>query len=151
MAATLTTWHPFEMIDPFRKEMETLFDRFFGDEGGNGRAMPAVQTWAPRMDIEETEKEIVVKADLPGVDPKVVEISVENEVLTVRGEKKEEKNRNYHRVERLAGSFYRAIALPPGTEADKVSADSANGVITITIPKKPEAQPRKIMVTPVKA
>jgi HSP20 family protein len=139
------------MMEPFRKEMESLFSRFFGEENGNGPLMAAAQSWAPRVDVEETEKEIQVKADLPGVDPKAVEISVQDNVLTVRGEKKEEKEekkKNYHRVERFAGTFYRAIPLPPGADAEKMAATSANGVVTITIPKKPEAQPRKITVTP---
>ena len=113
--------------------------------------MPGTQIWAPRVDVEETEKEILVKADLPGIDPKAVEISIQDNVLTVRGEKKEEKEekkKNYHRVERFTGSFHRAIPLPPGADAEKMAATSTNGVVTITVPKKPEAQPRKITVTP---
>jgi HSP20 family protein len=148
MPATLTPWHPtFGLLDPFRKEMEDVMDRFFG-EAGSGRAM---RTWAPRVDVEETDREILVKADLPGVDPKAVEISVENGVLTVRGERKEEREerkKNYHRVERFAGSFYRVIPLPPGADPEKVTATSTNGVVTVSIPKKPEAQPKKITVTP---
>ena len=135
-------------LEPFRQEMEDLMQRFFGDEDGNGKTIKA---WAPRVDVEETDKEILVKADLPGVDPKAVEISVENGVLTIRGEmkeEKEEKKKNYHRVERFSGSFYRSLALPPGADAEKVAATSANGVVTVTIPKKPEAQPKKISVTP---
>jgi HSP20 family protein len=140
----------FGLLEPFRKEMEGVMERFFGEEAGNGM-MAAARAWAPRVDVEETDKEILVKADLPGVDPKAIEVSVENGILTVRGEKKEEKEekkKNYHRIERFAGSFYRAIPLPPGTDAEKVAATSANGVVTITIPKKPEAQAKKITVTP---
>lgn len=124
-------------------------ERFFGHEDGRPKA---VETWAPRVDVEETDKEILVKADLPGVDPKNIEISVENGILTVRGEKKEEKEekkKNYHRIERFAGAFYRALALPPGADAEKVSATSANGVVTIAIPKKPEAQSKKIAIAPI--
>jgi HSP20 family protein len=127
--------------------MEDVMERFLGHENGKPAA---VETWAPRVDVEETEKEIVVKADLPGVEPKNVEITVENGVLMVRGEKKEKK-KHYHRVERFAGSFYRALQLPPGADTEKVSATSANGVVTIAIPKKAEAQPKKIAVTPAKA
>lgn len=148
MSTALAPWRPFGMIEPFRREMETLFDRFFGEENGNGQALRA---WTPRVDVEETDKEIVVKADVPGVDPKAVEVTVENGVLTIRGEKKEEKEektKGCHRVERFTGSFYRAVTLPPGADADKVTATSANGVVTITVPKKAEAQPRKIAVTP---
>lgn len=149
MTTALSPWTAgFGTLEPFRKEMEGLFERFFGEENGNGHL---VKTWTPRVDVEETNKEIVVKADLPGVDPKDVEVVVENGVLTVRGEKKEakeEKGKNYHRVERFAGSFFRAVTLPPGAEADKVTATSANGVVTITVPKKAEAQPKRIAITP---
>lgn len=147
MSTALAPWRPSGLIEPFRQEMETLFQRFFGDETGNGCATKA---WSPRVDVEETEKEFVVKADLPGVDPKAVEITVENGILSVRGEKeerKEEKKKNYHRVERFSGMFSRQISLPSGADADKVNATSSNGVITITVPKKPEAQPKKIAIT----
>lgn len=152
MPTALTPWQPtFGMLEPLRKEMEDVMERFFGREDGKPRA---ADVWAPRVDLEETDREILVKADLPGVDPKNVEVTVENGVLTVRGERKEEreeKKKNYHRVERFAGSFYRAVALPPGADADKVTATSANGVVTVSIPKKAEAQPKKIAVTPVSA
>jgi HSP20 family protein len=136
------------VLEPFRQEMEGLFERFFGvaPEGGG-----EVQAWAPRIDVEEGDKEIVVKADLPGVDPKDVDISVSGGSLVLRGEKKEEredKKKNYHKVERFVGRFYREIGLPPGTDPEKITATSAKGVITITIPKAPQAQARKV---PVKA
>lgn len=151
MSTTLRPWTGgFGLLEPLRREMEGVLERFFGEEGGNAMTT-AAKAWAPRVDVEETDKEIVVKADLPGVDPKAVEITVENGILTVRGEKKEEKEekkKNYHRVERFTGSFYRALPLPPGTDAEKVSATCANGVVTISVPKKPEAQAKKITVTP---
>jgi HSP20 family protein len=138
------------MLQPFRLEMEDLFERFFGpmESEGNG----STKVWAPRVDIAETEKEVVVKAELPGVDPKDVELSVHGSVLTVRGEKKEEKEekkKEYHRVERFFGQFYREVPLPAGTDPDKITATSAQGVITVTIPKKPEIQPKKIAVKPL--
>ncbi|HKA08711.1 MAG TPA: Hsp20/alpha crystallin family protein [Gemmataceae bacterium] len=136
------------LFDSFRREMDDLFDRFLRFDGDNGQATTA---WAPQVDVEETEKEFLVKADLPGVDPKDVDIRVVDNVLTVRGgkeEKREERKKNYHRMERFSGQFYRAIALPAGTDADKVNATSANGVITITIPKRLDAAPKKIAVQP---
>ena len=136
------------LFDSFRREMEDLFERFLGEDGS---APASVAAWAPRVDVEETEKEFVVKADLPGVDPKDVDIQVVDNVLTLRGgkeEKKEEKKKNYHRIERFSGQFYRAIGLPAGADADKVTATTSNGTITVTIPKKPEAQPKKITVQP---
>jgi HSP20 family protein len=148
MSTTLTPWQPsFGLIEPFRQELEDVMERFFGENGG----LRAVQTWAPRVDVEEADKEILIKADLPGVDPKNVEITVENGVLTVRGEKKEEqeqKKKNYYRLERFAGTFHRAIQLPPGADAEKVTATSSNGVVTITIPKKAEAQPKRVAIAP---
>jgi len=132
-------------LDTFRNEMEDLARRFFGEEENGGA------TWAPRVDVEETEKEILVKADLPGVEPKDVEISVTDNALMVRGEKKEEreeKKKHYHRMERFAGSFYREVPLPTGADLEKISANSSKGVITVTIPKKPEVMAKKIMVKP---
>lgn len=151
MTTAMRPWTAgFGFLEPFRKEMENVMEKFFGEETLNGR-LAALRTWSPRVDVEETDKEILVKADLPGVDPKAVEITVQDGVLTVRGEKKEEKEekkKNYHCSERFSGSFYRAVTLPPGADAEKVSATSANGVVTIAIPKKPEAQPKKISITP---
>jgi HSP20 family protein len=149
MSTALSPYHRgVNLFDSFRREMEDLFDRMVRDDGGSGQAMAAR---APQMDVEETEKEFLVKADLPGVDPKDVDIRVVDNVLTVRGgkeEKKEERKKSYHRMERFSGQFYRAITLPAGTDPEKVNATSANGVITITIPKRPEAQPKKIVIQP---
>jgi len=127
--------------------MDEMFRRLLGEPLDSDGKVPA---WTPRIDVEETDKEILVKADLPGVDPKDVDVSVHDDTLFLKGEKKEEheeKKKNYHRVERFEGSFYRAIPLPAGTDPDKVLASSAKGVVTVTIPKKPELLPRKITVS----
>jgi HSP20 family protein len=147
MTTAMTPWNrTFSFVEPFRQEMENLMERFFGEENGNGQAL---KSWTPKVDVEETEKEILVRADLPGVDAKAIDISIENGILTVRGEKKEEKEekkKNYHRIERFTGTFYRQIPLPAGADADKVTATNANGVVTVSIPKKPEAQPKRIAI-----
>jgi HSP20 family protein len=135
-------------FETLRHEMEGLFERFFGEplEGNGGEGLRA---WAPRVDIEETDKELLVKADLPGVDPKDVDISVSDGSLVLRGEKKEEREerkKTYHRVERFVGQFYREIPLPSGTDPDKITATGSKGVITVTIPKTPQAQTKKITV-----
>jgi HSP20 family protein len=138
------------VFDQLNEEIAGLMQRFMGgpveETGAN-----VLTAWTPRVDVEETEKEIFVKVDLPGVDPKEVEITVVNDVLVLRGERKEEreeKKTNYHRVERFAGAFYREVMLPFGTDADKILATSSKGVITITVPKKPEVLPKKIAVKP---
>jgi HSP20 family protein len=128
-----------------QNEMENLFHRFVGEpleEFG-------MKAWTPRVDVEETDKEILVKVDLPGVEPKDIDISVTEGTLILKGERKEEredKNKNFHRVERLVGQFYRELPLPPAADPERITAASAKGVITITIPKKATAQPKKIAV-----
>ena len=136
------------VFEPFRQELDELFERFFAEpiEGSGGEVMRA---WAPRVDVEETDKEIVVKADLPGVDPKDVDISVTEGALVIKGEKKEkreEKGKNYQRTERFIGQFYREVPLPPGTDPEKITATSSKGVITVTIAKAPQAQAKKVAV-----
>lgn len=132
----------------FREEMDDLVQRFFGKplaETDSG----LMEAWKPSCDVEETDKEILVKADLPGVESKDIEVSLTDNTLVVRGERKqekEEKNKNFQRMERFTGHFYREIPLPPGVDAEKIAAATANGVVTVTIPKKPAAQPKKIAV-----
>ena len=131
-----------EMNEFFRPFVSGPIEEFFTEP---------VAKWLPCVDIEETEKEVLVKVDLPGVNPKDVEITVVGGALIVRGEKKEveeKKEKNYHRLERFTGEFYREIPLPVGTDPDKITASSAHGVITVALPKKPEVQPRKVAVKP---
>ena len=131
----------------FRDEMDDLFGRFLA--GGPTQAAGAFGAAWPRMDLAETDKEVTVTAELPGVDPKQIEINVTGNVLTLRGEKKnerEEKTRDYHYVERQYGSFHRSVQLPSSVEADKVDATYKDGVLTVKMPKHPAAQPKKITV-----
>jgi HSP20 family protein len=131
--------------------MDDLFGRFFGETLTLEELRNPTGAWSPRVDVEETPKEIIVKADLPGVEAKEVDISFVDGSLVLQGEKKEEheeKKKGFHRFERFVGKFYRELPLPPGTDPEKIVASSTKGVVTITIPKKPEAQPRKITVKP---
>jgi len=137
------------LLDQVRDEMDDMFQRFFGLPT-DGQNATQVTSWSPRVDISETDKDLFIKADLPGVDPKDVEVTVRDGILTIHGEKKEEreeKQKNYYRVERFFGEFYRSIPLPVGADESNVSATSAKGVLAVTIPKKPEALPKKITVT----
>jgi HSP20 family protein len=134
------------MLEPLRLEMEDLFNRFVMPFEAPGETYPV---FAPRVDVLDTDPEIVVKVDLPGVDPKDVDVSVVGGALVLKGERKEEreeKKKGYRRFERFVGQFYREVPLPPEVDPEKIVATSSKGVITITIPKKPEAQPKKIVI-----
>jgi len=132
----------------FRDEMESLFERFFRDPWGT-ESTPTRSAWGPRMDLAETDNEITVKAELPGVEAKDIDINVTGNTLTVRGEKKhdrEEKGRDFYYAERRYGGFHRAVQLPAPVDPDKVNAEFKNGVLTVTLTKHPESRPRKITV-----
>jgi len=123
-------------IDAFRRNMTHLFDEFFSMEP-TGLFETA---WHPAVDVEEDDKNIVVKADVPGIDEKNLNVNLERNVLTISGEKKEEKktegtgNRRIV-TERSYGSFLRSISLPEGVKAEKITAQFKNGVLTVTVPK----------------
>ena len=123
--------------------------RVFQDSLSRLWGEPASRPWTPAVDIYETENELVLKADIPDVDPKNVGIQLENGTLTLKGERKFEQQQNgkgFHRIERSYGSFVRAFSLPDTVEAEKVKADYKSGVLTITLPKKEVAKPRSISV-----
>jgi HSP20 family protein len=142
--AMLTMWHPFRELARVQEEM----NRAFGDERALYRAGESVG-WTPACDIHEDGEEIVVRAELAGVEPKDVEIRYENGVLTLKGERKlemEEQRENYHRVELSYGTFTRGFSLPASIDAEKIRAESKHGVLLVHLPKKPEAKPRSIQV-----
>lgn len=140
----LTIWRPLQEL---RKEMDRIWQEFFGKTYFPERY--EVVEWAPAVDVSETEDAVIVKADLPGVKPEDIEINIVDNVLTLKGEKKrevEEKKENYYRVERFYGSFMRAIQLPTEVEIEKVKAQYKDGVLKISLPKKPEAKKKVIKV-----
>ena len=130
------------------KEMNRVFENFlkvFALEPFGKRTGAAFE---PKVNVSESEKEIVVSAELPGMDDKDIDVSLSKNELTIQGEKKEEKEESYYRMERPYGSFKRTLPLPCEVEADKVEAQFKNGVLTITLPKTPEAikETKKIKV-----
>lgn len=142
---TLTRWEPFRGVTSLQEQVNRLFNDAFERQGEES----SLTAWAPAVDIYETEHELVVKADLPDVDPKDLDIRVENNVLTIRGERKFEKKvneENYLRVERAYGSFARSFTLANSVNSDAIKADYQNGVLTLTIPKKEEAKPKQIKI-----
>ncbi len=130
-----------------QNHMNRLFDTAL--HGWNNGDVNATTQWAPSTDIYETDKELVVNLDLPGVNPKMIDIRVENNVLTVRGERQfdESQNReNFHRAERMYGAFARSFTLPTSVDADKIHASYNAGVLRISLPKAEAAKPRKIEI-----
>ncbi|GMV96591.1 MAG: Hsp20/alpha crystallin family protein [Phycisphaerae bacterium] len=131
-----------------RREIDGLFERFFRDPFGY-----PLDFWTGgtlRTDLAESDDEVMVRVELPGVEPGDLEVKVAGNTLTISGEKKmekEDKRRDYHYVERRFGSFHRSIDLPGCVDPDKVEAGFKNGVLTVTIAKRPEAKPRRIKVS----
>ncbi len=131
-----------------RDEMDDLFGRFLYDWDWPGLA-PMHHGWMPSMEVSEKDDKILVKAELPGVETKDVDVTVQNNVLTITGEKKEEheeKHEGYFHTERRYGSFRRDIQLPSGIDENHVEAACKDGVLTITLPKSEQAKPKKIEV-----
>jgi HSP20 family protein len=145
MRTTLNRWEPFRGPATLQEQVNRLFGNVLEHAGEESN----LTSWAPAVDIYETEHELVVKADLPDVDPKELDIRVENNLLTIRGERKFEKkvnDENYLRVERAYGSFSRSFSLANTVNSEAIKADYQNGVLTLTIPKREEAKPKQIKV-----
>lgn len=145
---SLMRWRPTRDLTGIREDMNRLFDSFFSGLPEQRRGLLEGE-WAPSIDIAETDEDIVVTAELPGVKQEEVDITIADGVLTLKGEKKEEKEvkeKNYHRIERTYGSFQRSISLPTGTEAGKAKATYKDGILRITIPKVEEAKPKQIKI-----
>jgi HSP20 family protein len=131
-----------------KSELDRWFDRLAEFKWGE---LPVLGDWAPSMDISETKDSLVVKVEVPGMDQKDIEISLQENLLTIKGEKrqeKEEKDERYHRVERSYGAFTRSVRLPVGVDGSKVAATFKNGLLTVTLPKTPAAKGTTI---PIKA
>jgi HSP20 family protein len=132
----------------FQDEIKQVFDRFLADSDSDQSNVVTSQ-WAPRVDIREEAERFVILADVPGVDPKNIEVNMDKGILSIRGERKsdaKEAAERYSRVERSHGLFYRRFALPDSAHAEGITASGSHGVLEIAIPKKPETQPRRISV-----
>jgi HSP20 family protein len=139
-------------LEPFRgiSTLQDQFNRLFNESFRNHTEESALTTWAPAVDIYETPNELVVKADLPDVNEKDIDVRVENNLLTIRGERKFEKSvseENFLRVERTYGAFSRSFSLPNTVNSEAIGAEYKNGVLTVTLPKREESKPRQVKVT----
>ena len=141
--AIMTRFDPFRDLQRVQDEMSKLFDDRLLARGGESVG------WTPKVDIFEDEEGVALRFELAGVEPKDVDIRFENGVLTLRGDRKmenEDRRDNYHRVELAYGTFTRSFSLPATIDAEKIRAESKNGVLTVHLPKKAEAKPKSIQV-----
>jgi HSP20 family protein len=142
---TLSRFEPFRGVSSLQDQINRVFNDVFERAGDES----SLTSWAPAVDILETQHELIVQADLPDVNPNDLDIRVENNILTIRGERKFEKKVSedkYLRVERAFGSFSRSFSLANTVNAEAIKADYQNGVLTLAIPKREEAKPKQIKV-----
>jgi len=149
MARGITRWTP--GADPVRDRLNRLFEHAFGDAytGGEESEEVSSRNWVPAVDIAESDDALTLYAELPGLTKDDVEITLEDNVLTIKGERvfdREQTQESYHRIERAYGAFHRSFHLPSNVRAEKVAARFAHGILRIDIPKQEEAKPRKIEI-----
>ncbi|KPL02355.1 MAG: hypothetical protein AMJ73_08860 [candidate division Zixibacteria bacterium SM1_73] len=144
----ITRWRPFRDLISIQDEMNRLFDDFFGRPVTRPEWTEAA--WCPCVDVSETKDNVIINTEIPGMSKDDVTVSIQDNVLTLSGEKKqekEEKDANYHRVERSYGSFSRSFTLPTSVQPDKVKATYKDGILRITLPKSEEVKPKQIPIT----
>jgi HSP20 family protein len=145
---TLTKWDPFKDLLTLQDRMNRLFDESVRNVKTGDEALSSA-IWSPAVDIYETDDEVVVKAELPEVNQKDIDIQIENNTLTLRGERKfnkETKKENFHRIERSYGTFSRSFTLPGSIDQEKINADYKDGILKISMPKREETKPKQIKV-----
>lgn len=144
----LVTWKPFAGLSALRRELDDLFRRSLG-ESGSPSLLSEGGAWAPSMDISEDKEALMMKAELPGLEAKDIEVSLHSSIFTLRGEKKieqEKKDEQVHYRERYQGTFQRSFQLPCPVKEDKIEATFKNGVLEIRIPKAEEAKKKQILI-----
>ena len=146
----IVRWEPFRDLVTVQDRMNRIFDEAFrGIPRGAEDDWALGGNWAPVVDIYEHEGNLVLKAELPGIEPKDVDVRVENNVLTLRGERKfdsEVKREKFHRVERAYGSFSRSFTLPSVVDTEKIKAEYKDGVLRVALPTREEAKPKQISI-----
>ena len=148
----IVRWEPFRDLVTIQDRMNRIFDDAFrgtGRQGASEEDWALGGSWAPPVDIYEHDGTLVLKAELPGIEPKDVDVRVENNVLTLRGERnfdQEVKRESYHRVERAYGTFSRSFTLPSVVDTQNIKAEFKDGVLRVTMPKREEAKPKQIQI-----
>jgi HSP20 family protein len=145
----IVRWEPFRELSSLQTEMNRLFNAAFGEVPNGGGGAGSARRWMPAMDLLETDEDFVLRADLPGMSESDVNVELEDNVLTLSGERKsehEEKGEGFYRVERASGAFSRSLTLPKGVDAEAVTAGFDRGVLEVRIPKPEQRKPRKITI-----
>jgi len=145
----LTRWDPFKELEEMQNRLSTLFGRAPMRKNGEKEEAMTMAEWAPLVDISEDDKEYLIKAELPEMKKEDIKLTVHEDVLTITGERKyekEEKGKKYHRVERAYGSFMRSFTLPDDADASKIAADYKDGLLKVRLPKSEKAKPKAIEV-----
>ncbi len=146
----LIRWEPVREIQTMQNEMNRLFNTFFDSPSPSNGGQSAARRWIPAMDVVETDDHFVLRADLPGMSETDVNLELEDNVLTISGERKaehEQGGEGYYRVERAWGAFSRSLTLPEGVDADAIQASFNNGVLEVRIPKPEQQKPRKVQIS----
>ncbi len=149
---SLVRYEPYSLINRFQNELNRLgwLDPLSADAINDDNSNVAVSQWRPAVDIKEDDSQFTILADIPGVDPKDIDVTMENGVLSIKGERKSEhveENNGFRRVERSTGSFYRRFSLPDTADAEKIEAKCKDGVLNIVLPKHEKVQPKRITVS----
>jgi HSP20 family protein len=147
--SSITRWDPFREIDDLQNRLSTMFGRAPIKKEGDKREALTVAEWAPLVDIVEDDKNYVIKAELPGIKKEEIKVGVQDDVLTISGQRhyeKEEKDKKIHRIERSYGSFMRSFTIPEDSDGEKVSAESKDGILIVHLPKTERVKPKQIEV-----
>ena len=146
---TVTRWDPFRELDDLQDRLSTIFGRAPVKKEGDKREALTVAEWAPLVDIVEDDKDYVIKAELPGLKKEEIKVGVQDDVLTISGERKyekEEKDKKFHRIERAFGSFMRSFTIPDDSDGEKVSAEFKDGILRVHLPKTEKVKPKQVEV-----
>jgi len=144
----MVRYEPWGTLNQLHKEIDRLFEGNFPRMGDDSQGV-AASDWVPAVDVKEEQDKFIIHADLPGVDPKDIDVGMENGVLTIKGQReseRKEEREGYKRMERVRGNFFRRFSLPDTADAEKIAAKCRNGVLEVIIPKQEKVQPRRIAV-----
>ena len=146
---TIIRWEPVRELQSIQQEMNRLFGAAFDSQAGSSTAAAGTRSWIPAMDLVEEDDEFVLRADLPGVQDEDVNVELQDDVLTIAGERKadhEQRTAGYYRIERAIGTFSRSLTLPEGIDPEGIEASFNNGVLEVRVPKPEERKPRRVAI-----